>query len=128
MVIQTKFNVGDLVWFVYSSMPNIESREVSIFDRDKEVGITVFRVTEHNVQTCYTTTQVFYDVRPMSVHYILKSEENTETKVKKTVKTFAGVSPSFGQDGKMTVRFREDELKFIDEDIKNDILSGLPQS
>lgn len=123
MELRTKFNVGDLVCLIFSKMPNIEDRRVSFFNEEKEIGFNVFRVTEHNVQTCYTTTQVFYDVRPLTIHYRLKSEENPETKVKKTVKTFVGVSPGWGHDNKMVVRFREDELKLIEDELKNDILS-----
>ena len=128
MELKTKFDIGDLVCLIFSVVPDLESREISMWDKEKEIGFNVFRVTEHVVQTCYAATQVFYDVRPMTVHYILKSEQNEETKVKKTVKKFAGVSPGWGVDNKMTVRFREDELKFIDEDLKKDVLSGLPQS
>ena len=53
MKFDTKFNTGDIAQHKY--------------DKADPKGLTVYEIMEIHIQRCYTTTQIFYHVRPIVI-------------------------------------------------------------
>ena len=111
MIIETKFNINDLVQEKYA-YPELDQE-----------GAYAFEVIEIHTNNCYTTAQVFYTVRPVFVKYEKKFTAAIEAI--DVVTKIIGVSAGRGKDSEYA-KYREDELKPCSAELLEIITKHLP--